>query len=41
MKTQSLSMGSNTINVSNLSKGIYLVSVITNEEKITKKLVVE
>ncbi|MFY7963454.1 MAG: T9SS type A sorting domain-containing protein, partial [Chitinophagaceae bacterium] len=41
VKTQALSIGTNTINVSNFVKGMYLVSVITNEEKITKKLVVE
>jgi hypothetical protein len=41
VKTQNLSMGSNTVNISNLSKGFYLVSVITSEGKTTKKLVVE
>ena len=41
VKTQALSMGSNTVNVSNLSKGMYFVSTITNEGKTTKKLVVE
>ena len=41
VKTQALSMGSNTVNTSNLSKGFYLVSVITAEGKNTKKLVVE
>jgi Secretion system C-terminal sorting domain len=41
IKTQTLSMGMNTIDVSRLSKGIYFVSTITNEGKVTKKLVVE
>jgi hypothetical protein len=41
VKTQNLSMGTNTVNISNLSKGMYFVSTITNEGKTTKKLVVE
>lgn len=41
VKTQALSMGTNTVNTSNLSKGFYLVSIITSEGKTTKKLVVE
>jgi hypothetical protein len=41
VKTQNLSMGSNTVNIANLSKGFYLVSVITGEGKTTKKLIVE
>ncbi len=41
VKTQSLSMGTNTINVSNLSKGMYFVSTITNEGKTTKKLMIQ
>ena len=41
VKTQALSMGANTVNISHLSKGFYLVSVITSEGKTTKKLVVE
>ena len=41
LKTQPLSMGANTIDVSNLSKGMYFISTITNEGKATKKLVVE
>ena len=41
LKTQALSMGTNTVNVSNLSKGMYFVSTITNEGKTAKKLVVE
>jgi hypothetical protein len=43
LKTQALSMGTNTvdIDIANLSKGMYFVSTITNEGKTTKKLVVE
>ena len=41
IKTQPLSMGTNTIDVSSFAKGIYFISTITNEGKITKKLVVE
>ena len=41
IKAQSLSMGTNIIDVSKLSKGMYLVSTITSEGKTTKKLVVE
>jgi hypothetical protein len=41
VKTQNLSMGTNSVNISNLSKGFYLVSIITSEGKTTKKLVVE
>ena len=41
VKTQALSMGSNNVDVSSLSKGFYLVSIITSEGKTTKKLVVE
>ncbi len=41
VKTQSLSMGTNTIDISNLGKGFYLVSTITEQGKTTKKLVVE
>jgi hypothetical protein len=41
VKTQALSMGTNTVNISNLSKGMYFVSVVTSEGKTTKKLVVE
>ncbi len=41
VKTQNLSMGTNTVNIANLSKGFYLVSMITSEGKTTKKLVVE
>jgi hypothetical protein len=41
VKTQPLNLGTNTVDIANLSKGIYFVSVITNEGKTTKKLVVE
>ena len=41
VRTQALSMGTNTIDVSNLAKGFYLVSTITEQGKTTKKLVVE
>jgi len=41
IKEQSLSMGTNTIHIANLSKGFYFVSTITNDGKTTKKLVVE
>ena len=41
VKTQALSMGTNTVNISNLNKGMYFVSTITSEGKTTKKLIVE
>ena len=41
VKTQVLSMGNNTLDIANLSKGFYLVSIITSEGKNTKKLIVE
>ncbi len=41
IRTQTLSLGTNTIDISNLSKGMYFLSMITGEGKITKKLVVE
>ena len=41
VKTQPLSMGNNTVDIANLSKGFYLVGVITSEGKTTRKLVVE
>jgi hypothetical protein len=41
VKTQNLSMGTNTVNISNLSKGMFFISTITNEGKVTKKLIVE
>jgi hypothetical protein len=41
VKTQNLSIGTNTVNIANLCKGMYFVSTITTEGKTTKKLVVE
>ena len=41
VKTQTLSMGNNAVDIANLSKGFYLVSIITGEGKTTKKLIVE
>jgi len=41
VKSQTLSLGNNTIDIANLIKGFYFVSTITNEGKTTKKLVVE
>ena len=41
VKNQALSMGTNTVDIANLSKGMYFVSTITNEGKTTQKLVVE
>ncbi|MCX6208280.1 MAG: T9SS type A sorting domain-containing protein, partial [Bacteroidetes bacterium] len=41
VKQQALSMGTNTINISSLAKGMYLVSVITETGKQTQKVVVE
>ncbi len=41
IKQQSLSMGINTIDVSSLAKGMYLVSVITENSKQTQKVIVE
>jgi subtilisin-like proprotein convertase family protein len=41
VKTQMLSLGTNTIDINNLSKGFYLVNIITIDGKKTKKLIVE
>jgi hypothetical protein len=41
VKMQSLSMGNNTLDIANLSKGFYMVSIITSEGKTTQKLIVE
>lgn len=41
VKLQSLSMGNNQVNISSLNKGMYFVSIVTNEGKQTQKLVVE
>lgn len=40
-KKQSLSMGTNTIDISKFSKGIYFINMTTNEGKSIKKLIVE
>ena len=41
LKQQPLSMGKNTIDISGLKKGFYLVTIITNDGVAVKKLVVE
>ncbi len=41
LKTQRLSIGANTIDVSSFAKGMYLVTVITDQGKQTQKIVVE
>ncbi len=41
IKQQNLSIGTNTINVSGFAKGMYLVSVITEESKKVTKVVIE
>jgi hypothetical protein len=41
VKTQTLSLGSNNIDIRSLCKGFYLVSVLTNEGTQSKKLIVE
>jgi beta-glucanase (GH16 family) len=41
VKTQTLSMGTNTVNVSNLCKGMYIITMTTTEGKISKKLIIE
>ena len=41
IKTQPLSMGTNTVDISRIKKGFYLVNIITNNGVITKKLAVE
>jgi hypothetical protein len=41
VKLQPLSLGNNVIDVTNLSKGFYLVSVITNEGKQIQKLIID
>ncbi|MCX6209882.1 MAG: T9SS type A sorting domain-containing protein [Bacteroidetes bacterium] len=40
-KQQALSLGTNTIDVSALSKGVYFVTVVTSEGRKTEKLIVE
>lgn len=39
--TKSLSLGTNTVDISNFSKGCYVVSIITNDGNKTQKLIVE
>ena len=41
VKVQALSLGVNRLDINNLSKGFYLVNVITTEGNKTKKLIVE
>ena len=41
VKVQPMSLGNNIIDVSNLSRGVYLVNIVTNEGNKTQKLVVE
>ena len=41
VKVQELSLGNNSIDINNLSKGLYIVSVSTNEGTQSKKLIVE
>lgn len=41
VKQQTLSMGINQVDIANLSKGFYMISIITNEGKSTQKLIVE
>ncbi len=41
IKMQPLSLGTNNIDVSRLSKGLYLVSIITKDGKKTEKLIIE
>ncbi|CAF3774793.1 unnamed protein product [Rotaria sp. Silwood1] len=41
VKQQTLSLGINIIDVSNLAKGMYLVSIVTDQGKQTQKIVVE
>ena len=41
VKVMPLSLGTNLIDVSSLSKGFYIVSMITADGKKTKKLIVE
>ena len=41
IKTLPLSMGTNTIDIATFAKGMYLVSIVTNEGTKTQKLIVE
>jgi hypothetical protein len=41
LKSQSLSIGKNSIDVSSFSKGLYFVNIITNQNRQTQKLIIE
>lgn len=41
IKQQNLSIGNNTIDMSHLTKGMYFVSIVTQQGKLTQKLIVE
>jgi hypothetical protein len=41
IKTQPLNLGTNIVDITSYSKGVYLVSVVTSAGKNTQKLVVE
>ena len=41
VKTQTLSLGINTIDIAGLNKGVYFVNIIANLNNITKKLIIE
>ena len=41
VKSQPMSLGNNLIDISNLTKGIYLVNMITKEGSKAQKLIVE
>ena len=41
VKIQAMSLGNNNIDINNLSKGVYLVSLVTTNGKATQKLVIE
>lgn len=41
VKIQTLSIGNNVIDITNIAKGLYFISTITTEGKTTKKLIVE
>ncbi|MCX6209884.1 MAG: T9SS type A sorting domain-containing protein [Bacteroidetes bacterium] len=41
VKQQTLSLGTNSIDVSGLSKGVYLASIITEQGKQTEKLIIQ
>lgn len=41
IKQQNLSIGNNTIDMSHLTKGMYFVSIVTQQGKLTQKLILE